>query len=372
MVNAQVAALKAAVNKAVGDDVLQLASDEKFVTKYIPTGVMPMDILLRGGFPRGRFTMLQGDWSTLKSYACYCAIRETQREGGVAGLVDTEHAFDRDWAEELGINVDDLIVVRGESAEQALDACEGMVRGGIDFLGFDSVAAGLPQQEGEKRLYKENVQPGRQAALYSLASRKLTTANTGRTAMVWIAQLRENIGITFGPREKATGGRALPFYSSYIIDIRKVGKISVDEKMFTGDKWQNTKVQVGQRYKAELIKSKLNKPFRDVWFDWSLTTGTIDIISFMFTQGLELNLITQKGSSYTCFGKKVVGKDKFKAALLKDEKLQARLSVAIYKAHGMEPLSSVLALSDARNPKPTGAAKAKKSLGAKKTLRKVS
>lgn len=362
MVNAAVANLRAAVNKAVGSEVLQYGSDEKFVVKYIPTGLLPFDILLRGGFPRGRFTLIQGDWSTLKSYAGLCAARQVQAEGGVAAIIDTEHAFDPSWAESIGINIDELIVVHAENGEMALDAAEAMVRGGVDLIIFDSVAAALPQVEAEKRLYKENNQPARQAALFSLASRKLTTANTGKTSIVWISQLRENIGMTFGPREKGTGGRALPFYSSYIIDIRKVGKINRDEQMFTGEKWQNTKVQIGQKFKAELLKSKLNKPFRDIWFDWSLVDGEVDSVAFLFTQGLEQGLITQKGSSYTCLGKKIVGKDKFKAALATDQAMQDQLTIDLYQAHGMTPPPTVSLRRTVTKAKTKAPAKAKKTL----------
>lgn len=328
-------ALRAAVNKAMGEDVLQKASDPRFQVNYIPTGVLPIDILLQGGIPRGRFTLIQGDWSTLKSYVGLNAAREVQKQGGIAAVIDTEHAFDPSWAAQLGVNIDDLIIEHPATGELAMDTAEALTRGGIDLIIVDSVAATLPQAESDKRLHKENVQPARQAALMSVASRKLTTANSGKTAIIWINQFRENIGITFGPREKAPGGRALPYYSSYILEVRKVGKITRDDQMFTGEKFQSTKVQIGQKFKAEVIKSKLNKPFREIWFDWSLTAGEIDTLSFLFTQGVELGLITKKGNTWFYGTKKAVGKDKFKAAVLGDPQTLASLQRAVLGAHGL-------------------------------------
>jgi recombination protein RecA len=332
--NKRVTDLQQAVNKAMGHDVLLRGSDPKFVVKYLRTGVLPFDILLQGGLPRGRFSMITGDWSTLKSYFGLCAIRETQLQGGIASLIDTEHAFDPDWAASVGVNVDDLLLQYPENGEQAIDTAETLIRSNeVDLIVIDSVAATLPQQEQEKRLYKENIQPGRQAALMSAASRRMTTANSGKTAVLWVNQLRENIGMTFGPREKAPGGRALPFYSSYILEVKKVGKITRDTRMYTGEKWQTGKEQIGQKFRIELSKSKLNKPYRDIWFDWSLEEGEVDIISFLFAQGLEHGLITAKGASYVYGNVKAVGKDKFKAALAANAQGRANLTAEVTVAN---------------------------------------
>lgn len=366
MGNPRVAELQAAVNKAMGKEVLYRGNDPKFNVDYISTGLLPFDILLQGGIPRGRFTTMSGDWSTLKSYVGLCAIAQTQQQGGVAVLIDTEHAYDPAWAASCGVDTDDLIVQHPDNGELAIDTAEAFIRGGADFILFDSVAATLPQAEQEKRLFGENVQPARQAALMSVAGRRLTTANSGRTAVMWINQLRENVGMTFGPREKQPGGRALPYYSSYMLETKKVGKVTRDEKMFTGDKWQNQKVQIGQKFKVELLKSKLNKPFREIWFDWDLTAGDIDLVSFLFTQGMEHGLITLKGSSYTFDGTKVVGKDKFKARLASDQHMYGALHHAILTAHGLA--------SDAPAPKkPARARKTPSSASSKpkKTLRKA-
>jgi recombination protein RecA len=333
--HAQIEELRKTINKAVGrDDALQRGSDQAFKVEYLPTGLLPFDILLQGGIPRGRFTSIQGDWSTLKSYVAYHTCAMVQRSGGVASVIDTEHSFDVSWARAIGIDVDKLIVMRPDSGEEAMDAAEALTRAQSDLVVFDSVAAALPQAEKDKRLHGENIQPGRQAALMSAAARKITTANT-KTAFLWINQLRENIGITFGPREKAPGGRALPFYSSMMLEVRKTGKITRDEKMYTGDKWQNGKMQIGQKFKAELIKSKLNKPFREVWFDWSLETSEIDLVGFMVAQGLEQGLITLSGNTWKLDGLKAVGREKFKAKVASDPEALRGLEMALRRAHGL-------------------------------------
>lgn len=326
--------LRADVNKALGSDVLHSGSDDRFKVTYIPTGLLPVDILLQGGLPRGRFTTIQGDWSTLKTYIGLNAAREVQAVGGVAAIIDTEHAFDPEWAASIGINLKDLIIEHPETGELAMDTAEALIRGGVDLIIFDSVAATLPQAEQEKRFHKENIQPGRQAALMSAACRRLTAPNS-KTAVLWINQFRENVGMSFGPREKATGGRALPYYSSYIVEVRKVGKITRDEQMFTGEKWQGTKVQIGQKFKMELIKSKLNKPFREMWFDWSLTEGDIDMTAFLITQGIELGIIDKKGNTWSHGAAKAVGRDKFRAKVHDMPEVQKSLREAILVHHGV-------------------------------------
>lgn len=327
--------VRASLNKALGKEVLHKASDPRFNVTYIPTGLLPVDIIFNGGIPRGRFISLQGDWSTLKSYIGYYACKAVQEMGGVAAVIDAEHSFDPDWAREIGINLDDLIVERPENGEEAIDVAEGLVRAGVDLILFDSISAATPQAEQEKRLFKENVQPGRTAALMSIAMRKLTTANE-KTAIIWINQLRENIGITFGPREKATGGRAVPFYMSMILDIRKVGKITVDTKSYQGEKgWQNHKTQVGQKYKMELIKSKLSKPFAEIWFDWSLTEGAMDLNQFLINQAVEKGIIKIKGNTWTYGSTKAVGRTNFRKKVDGSPQVQQALETAVRHAYGL-------------------------------------
>lgn len=366
------------VNKALGEEAIRMGSDKSFVVKYINTGILPIDALLAGGIPLGRFTVLTGDWSTLKTYIGLCAIREVQAAGGIAALIDTERTFDPQWAKSIGINVDDLLLYPSRdvedlttiSGEMAIDAAEAMVRNGVDLLVFDSVAAALPEAERKKRMHDENIQPGRLAALMSAACRRLTAANN-KTAVIWINQLRENIGVSFGPTTKATGGRALPYFASYILNIKKVGKITRDVKYHNGEKWQSGKEQIGQKFQAELQKSKLNKPFRDVWFDYSMEDSAIDEVGYMIAQGIEHGWITQKGASYSYGPHKAVGRDKWRQTVLATPALYEALESAVRDHHGI-PQASKTAQKHRKHVAAVVAAPAqqkKKPVLAKKTLR---
>lgn len=308
--------LAAEINSALKTDVVKLGSDPMFQVTHLPTGVLPIDMLLLGGAPRGRFIAIKGDWSTLKSYIGYMCIAETQRAGGLCSIIDMEHSYDAAWGKKLGIDNNALIIQRPATGEAALDIAEAMVRSGVDLIVFDSVTAASPQAEQTKRLDGESVQPGRLAALMSIAMRKLTTANT-KTAIIWIAQTRINIGVTFGNPEVMTGGKAMGYYNSYIIDVKKVGKVTRDEKTFDGEKYVNVKVTTGQKFRATVEKSKLSKPFRDVFFTWSLEQGgRVDDVGFLVAQGLELGFIQQTGTATWQYGDlKTQGKDKFQTKL---------------------------------------------------------
>ncbi len=147
--------LMAEINKALGAGTVRLGSDESLVVRHLPTGVLPIDHLLDGGIPRGRFTEIFGAYSTLKSYIALSCIAQTQKAGGVCAIVDTEHAYDPEWAEGLGVRTDDLIYQAPETGEEAIDVSEVLIRNGVDLIVWDSVAATLPQAEGNKRMSKE-------------------------------------------------------------------------------------------------------------------------------------------------------------------------------------------------------------------------
>jgi recombination protein RecA len=337
------------VNAAMGGKALRPASDKSLVVKYLPTGMLPFDILLQGGFPKGRVTMVHGDWSTLKSLLGLCAIAETQRNGGTAALIDTEHAFDPEWAEKIGVNNSELLVWPDRedddehTGEEAVDTAQVLTANGCDFIVFDSIAAALPQAESNKRLKNESIQPGRLASLMSAAMRRLTAVNNG-TAFLFVNQTRLNIGVTFGSNEALPGGKAVPFYSSYILSIKKTGKVNRDARTFNGEKWVPVKEQVGQVYKAELIKSKLNKPFREIWFTWDLTTGEIDMPAFLIAQGLEHGIITLKGNTWEGVGLKAVGREKFKALLASNAEALASLEISVREFHGLDTTNLTTAL----------------------------
>lgn len=335
--------LIASVNKAMGRNVLRKGSDKTFVARYIPTGLLPVDVLLQGGLPVGRFTVIVGDYSTLKSYIGLCAIAQCQKAGGIAALIDTEKAFDPEWAESLGVNVDDLVMFPPKDAdpteyfpgELAIDAAEAMTRSGVDLIVFDSIAATLPQQEQNKRLWDENIQPARLAALMSAAGRRLTAANS-KTAYLWINQFRTNVGMTFGDPNVMTGGKAMPYYASYILVAKKVGKITRDVKVHDGDKWKTTKEQITQKFQLSLTKSKLSKPFRDAYFDWDLINGQVDMAQYLISQGLETGDVTIVGKSRWETGNlSVNGKDKFKAAVAADPVVMRNLENKIRAASNL-------------------------------------
>lgn len=316
------------VNATLKSPMLKMGSDPSLVVEYLPTNILPIDILLQGGIPKGRFITIIGDFSTLKSFVGLKAIAATQAAGGTCALIDTEHSYDPSWAEALGVDTSSLILMQPATGELAIDTAEVLVRGGVDLIVFDSVAAQLPQSERNKRLHDESVQPARIASLMSVALRKLTAANN-KTAIIWINQYRMNVGVTFGNPETATGGRALPYYSSYIVSIKKVGKVTKDIQMWDGDKMTNTKEQVGQKFKATIEKSKLSKPFRDVYFTWDLVTGQIDTVGFLIAQGLEAGVITQKGAAWEFAGTTWRGKDKFKAAVMENQQMQDAIQTAL-------------------------------------------
>lgn len=287
------------VNKHLGTDTLTTASDPRYKVSSISTGLLPMDILLGGGLPRGRFVECYGDFSTLKTYVGMSAIRVVQESGGTAAVIDTEHTFDESWARKVGIKVEDLIISRPETGEEGIDAAEVLALNGVDLIVFDSIAATLPQDEAGKRLATEKVQPGRQAALMSLACRKLTTANKFGTSFFWINQTRQKIGVTFGSNESFPGGRAMQYYASYRIRMQKIGTEKDTKKVPTGRGNMTVREVVAQKFLAEVTKSKLSKPFREIYFEWDLTTGSLDTGLFLIAQCLEHGIIKQSGAFYT-------------------------------------------------------------------------
>jgi recombination protein RecA len=292
--------------------VLFKASDPKYIVDFIPTGIVPIDIILGGGIPRGRFVEVYGDYSTLKSYIGYKAIVTVQQQGGTAALVDTEHAYDPEWAQECGINIDDLILQRPETGELAFDAVEALIRSKLELIDFDSIASMLPQADQGKRLAKENAKIAAMASLMSLALRKITAPNE-RTAVFFVNQMRTDVGMTFGDPNKPTSGKALPYYASMRLHLKKTGKITKDVQLWNGEKLAPGKEMIGQEYIAILDKSKLNKPHRQIRFAWSLTDGSVDETAFFIGQAVELGYVEINGSRWKVRGsqKTINGRDAF-------------------------------------------------------------
>lgn len=364
--------LRKAVNATLKSEALVTGSDPRFKTTYTSTGILPFDILWHGGIPRGRFIEIYGDWSTLKSYIGLMSIANFQREGKVAALIDTEHSFDSDWAKSCGVNLNDLILLQPTSGEIAMDHAETLIRGECDLIVFDSVAAMTPQAEQTKRLAGENVQPARIAQLMSAALRRLMTANTD-CSMIWVNQLRVNVGVTFGSNEALPGGKALPYYASFRTSIRKTGKITVPTKTYDGEKFVDTKKQVAQKFKAELVKSKLSRPFQDEHFIWSLETGSLDLVGYLIAKGIEQGFVTQKGNTWSYGGKKAVGRDKFRTLIASDHDLALDLENEIRRAYDVPEVKRTTARAQRTTKgtaKPPSSSRGKSVPAAKKGLRR--
>lgn len=327
--------LMAEINKALGAGTVKLGSDESLVVRRLPTGVLPIDHLLDGGIPTGRFTEIFGAYSTLKSYIALSCIAQTQAAGGTCAIVDTEHAFDADWARSIGVDVDELIYQAPETGEEAVDVTEVLIRNDIDLVVWDSVAATLPQTESSKRLAKESVQPARLAALMSLGMRKLTAANKN-TAIIFINQTRLNVGVVFGDPETVPGGRALPFYASYRLALRKAGKEKETVDTFDSSGKKATVNQVtAHKIRATLEKSKLSAPSRDVLFTFDLRTGTVDEVGYAVVLGLETGIVQHEGRSWWINEtEKVVGAEKFRGWLADRPEEIEKIKAALWERNG--------------------------------------
>jgi recombination protein RecA len=260
---------------------------QRLATEVIPTGSLALDVALgAGGIPRGRVTEIFGAESTGKSTLAIHIMAETQKLGGLAAYIDVEHAMDPVYAEHCGLNVESLLIAQPDSAEQALDITEQLVRSGaIDSIIIDSVAALVPQAEIEGDMGDSHM--GLQARLMSQALRKLTSAiHRSRTAVIFINQLREKIGISYGNPEVTPGGRALKFYSSVRIDLRRVESIKQGSEI------------IGNRVRARIVKNKIAAPFRVAEFDIMFNQG-ISRMGDLLELGTAQGIIKKSGAFYS-------------------------------------------------------------------------
>jgi len=260
----------------------------------IPTGALELDYALGvGGIPRGRVIEIFGPESSGKTTLALHIIAEAQKRGGAAAFVDAEHALDANYAKTLGVNIDDLLISQPDTGEQALEITEVLVRSGaVDVVVIDSVAALVPRAEIDGEM--GDSLPGLQARLMSQALRKLTAAiSKSRTSVVFINQLREKIGIMFGNPETTTGGRALKFYASVRLDIRRISTIKDGEEV------------VGSRVKVKVVKNKVAPPFREAEFDIVYGEG-ISRLGSLIDLGVAHKVVEKSGAWYA-YGTERIG-----------------------------------------------------------------
>ena len=275
------------IEKQFGKGAIMRLGDEPVTQmETVPTGSLALDSALGvGGVPRGRVVEIYGPESSGKTTLATHIIAEAQRLGGSAAFIDAEHAFDSTYAGKLGVDIENLLVSQPDTGEQALNICDMLVRSGaLDVIVIDSVAALVPQAEIEGDMGDSHV--GLQARLMSQALRKLTgTINRTKTVLIFINQIREKIGVMFGSPETTTGGRALKFYSSVRMDIRRIGAIK-----------DGTEV-VGNRTRVKVVKNKVAPPFREAEFDIIYGEG-ISSLGELIDLGVEHGQVNKSGSWY--------------------------------------------------------------------------
>lgn len=311
------------LEKAYGKGAVMKLSDEKVVdVPSISTGSLGLDIALGiNGIPRGRVIEIYGPESSGKTTLAMHCIAQAQKEGGLAAFIDAEHAFDKQYAEKLGIQTENLLISQPDSGEQALEITEHLIRSGaIDIIVIDSVAALVPKAELEGEMGDSKM--GLQARLMSQALRKLTgTISKTGCSCIFINQLREKIGVMFGNPETTTGGNALKFYSSVRLDIRRIGQIKDNENNV-----------VGNRTRVRVVKNKMAPPFKVVEFDIMYGLG-VSKAGEILDLGVELEIVKKAGSWFSYEGNKLgQGRDAVKLLIEDNPELMDELESKIKDA----------------------------------------
>ncbi len=318
-------ALQATLDKIEKDfgkgTIMKLGDQPKWDVEVIPSGSIALDHALGiGGYPRGRVVEIFGPESSGKTTLAIHAIAEAQKTGGIAAIIDAEHAFDRKYAQQLGVNVDTLLISQPDNGEQALEVADHLIRSGaLDIVVIDSVAALTPKAEIEGEMGDNKL--GLQARLMSQALRKLT-ANISKTntCCIFINQLREKIGVMFGNPETTTGGNALKFYASVRVDVRRTTQLKDGEDA------------TGNHVRVKVVKNKMAPPFRKAEFDILFGEG-ISLIGEIVDLGVEFDIIHKSGSWFSYQDTKIgQGREAVKQALLDNPELKEELEGKIREA----------------------------------------
>ena len=307
--------------------IMRLGERTGMQVASIPTGSLAVDSAVGiGGFPRGRVIEVYGPESSGKTTLALSVVAQAQRIKGSAAFIDAEHALDPEYAKKIGVNLEDLLVSQPDSGEQALEICEVLVRSNaLDVIVIDSVAALVPRAELEGEMGDSHV--GLQARLMSQALRKLTAiVSKSKTSLIFINQIREKIGVMFGNPETTTGGRALKFYSSVRIDIRRIASLKDGDQV------------VGSRAKVKVVKNKVAAPFRVAEFDIDYNEG-ISRSGELLDLGIAHKLVAKSGAWYNCGDIRLgQGRENAKRFLRENEDLANELEVKLRDALGMPPM----------------------------------
>lgn len=318
-------ALQLAMDKIEKDHgrgtIMKMGDNKVEEVAVIPTGSLGLDIALGvGGYPRGRVIEIYGPESSGKTTLAIHAIAEAQKAGGIAAIIDAEHAFDRSYADKLGVNTDELLISQPDNGEQALEIADQLIRSSaVDIVVIDSVAALTPKAELEGDMGDSKM--GLQARLMSQALRKLTAnINKTNTTCIFINQLRDKIGVMFGNPETTTGGNALKFYASVRLDIRRVSQLK------DGDE------AIGNQTRVKVVKNKVAPPFRKAEFDIMFGEG-ISKTGEILDLGVEYGIIKKSGSWFSYGETKIAqGRDASKNVIKDNPELAAELEVKIVEA----------------------------------------
>ncbi|MCH9634350.1 MAG: Protein RecA [Chlamydiae bacterium] len=315
------------IEKQFGDGAIMTLGKHQSSRTFdvISTGAISLDLALGiGGVPRGRVTEIYGPESSGKSTLATHIVANAQKSGGLAAYIDAEHALDPVYAAKIGVNVNDLLISQPDCGEDALNIAEMLARSGaVDVIVIDSVAALVPKSELEGEIGDTHV--GLQARMMSQALRKLTaTLAKSNTAAIFINQIREKIGVMFGNPETTSGGRALKFYSSVRLDIRRIGSLKGSDNL-----------DFGNKVKIKVVKNKMAPPFRIAEFDIIFKEG-ISFEGTLIDKGVELEIIDKKGAWFSYNGNRLgQGKESVRQELIKNPELRSEIKKRVFEEAGI-------------------------------------